>query len=95
MVVSVTDFLNPLVSLWNSFATVVPGLVVALVLLVVGYLVAYIIGRAVKIVLVKAKVDKKVEEAKINRLNVWALMKKLKLLYLCPSKNTPVNYPSY
>ena len=65
--VLVTDFLDPLVSLWNSFVTVIPGLVFAIILLAVGYLVSFIIGRALKIVLVKAKLDQKIEQAKISK----------------------------
>ncbi len=67
MAIAATDFLDPLVNLWNSFVTVIPGLVFAVVLLVVGYFVAFIIARALKIVMMKAKLDQKIEQAKISK----------------------------
>jgi len=67
LVISGTDFLNPLINLWNSFVLLVPGLVAGIILAVVGYIVAYVIGHAIKIVLIKARLDQKVEQAKISK----------------------------
>ena len=67
MAITGTEFLNPLVSLWNSFVILIPGLIAAIILAVVGYLIAYIIGHALKLVLAKANLDKKVEQARISK----------------------------
>lgn len=52
------QLLNPLVHLWNGFAIVLPGLVAALVILVIGYFFALIVGYVVKVLLAKAQVEK-------------------------------------
>ncbi len=56
--------LNPLVNLWNSFVEVIPGLIGALVVLLFGYLVAWIIGFVTKKVLKKAKLDELITKRK-------------------------------
>lgn len=62
-----TDMLNPLISLWNSFVLLVPSLVAGIIILVLGYAIAYIIGHAIKLVLAKLKIDHKIEQAKISK----------------------------
>ncbi len=52
------ELLSPLQNLWNSFVKVLPGILYALVVLIIGYLIATAIGRLVKIVLSKLRVDK-------------------------------------
>ncbi|MBD3354506.1 hypothetical protein GF361_00815 [Candidatus Woesearchaeota archaeon] len=56
--------LNPLANLWNSFVEVIPGLIGALVVLLFGYLVAWIIGFVIKKLLKKAKLDQMVTKRK-------------------------------
>lgn len=68
MVVTGSDFLNPLINLWNSFVLIVPGIIAALILSGVGYFVAYVIGRALKLVLAKARLDKVIEQAKVSKI---------------------------
>jgi hypothetical protein len=54
--------LDPLINLWNSFVEIIPGLVGALIVLIIGYIIAWITGFVVKKVLHQAKVDKLVIE---------------------------------
>jgi len=58
---------NPLVSLWISFVQLLPNLVAAIIILIVGYVVAYILGHAVKVLLWKLGLDKQVEKAKVSK----------------------------
>ena len=67
MAITGTEFLDPLMSLWNGFVLLIPGLVAGIILAVIGYLIAYIIGHALKIILVKVNLDKKIEQAKISK----------------------------
>ena len=46
--------LNPLLSLWASFINVLPGIVAAIIILILGYFVALGLGHLVRIVLEKA-----------------------------------------
>ncbi len=52
------NMLNPLVNLWNSFVLIFPKLIVAVVILIVGYILALIIGHVVRIAIFKMGVDK-------------------------------------
>lgn len=54
---------DPLVTLWNKLVEVVPGLVAAIVIIIVGYFVAAAIGWVVKKAIVKTKLDDKLEES--------------------------------
>lgn len=67
MVITGTEFLNPLISLWNSIVLMLPGLIAGIIIAVVGYLVAYIIGHAIKLILAKTGLDKKIEQAKVSK----------------------------
>ncbi len=57
--------LDPLFELWNSAVNLLPGLVAALIILIIGYFLGMIIGHAVRIVLQKLKLDEKVKKAKL------------------------------
>lgn len=57
--------LDPLTSLWNSFVNILPGLVLAIIILIVGYLVALVIGHAVKVILERIGLDAKVRKANL------------------------------
>jgi hypothetical protein len=63
----VTDLLNPIINLWESFAEIAPRLLVALILLAVGYLIGFVIGHAVRIILQKIGVDRQVEKSKLTK----------------------------
>lgn len=51
------QILHPLVSLWQSFVDVFPGIVAAIIILIIGYFIALLLGHVVRIVLSKLKVD--------------------------------------
>ncbi|MDP2908217.1 MAG: hypothetical protein Q8N77_00250 [Nanoarchaeota archaeon] len=58
---------NPLVSLWVSFVELLPNLIAAIVILIIGYVVAYIIGHALKVMLWKLGLDKQIDQAKLSK----------------------------
>lgn len=58
---------NPLVSLWVSFVELLPNLIAAIIILIIGYVVAYIIGHALKVLLWKLGLDKQIEQAKLSK----------------------------
>ncbi len=61
--------IDPLVSLWNAFVGIMPGLIGALVVLIIGYLIGTVFGFVTKKVMQKAKVDKLVlEKTTLNKL---------------------------
>ncbi len=57
--------LDPLYRLWESTSDLVPGLVAAIILLIIGYFIGLIIGHAVRIVLEKLKLDARVKKARL------------------------------
>lgn len=59
--------LDPLVELWNGFARVIPSLILAIIVTIFGYILAYIIGHAIKIGLQRAGLDKQVAKAKLTK----------------------------
>ncbi|MFH1455609.1 MAG: hypothetical protein ABIF40_01525 [archaeon] len=63
----VTEIVNPLISLWASFVEIFPGLVAALIVLIVGYIIALLLGHAVRVVLVKAKIDAYLQKMKLPK----------------------------
>jgi len=48
--------LNPLIEIWNGFVLSLPGIVAAILILVLGYLIGALLGAIVKSILVKTKV---------------------------------------
>ena len=56
------SIVEPVMSIWEGIVRTLPGLVAAVVILVVGYLVAVIIGKVVRTVLEKIDLDKWVLE---------------------------------
>jgi len=59
--------LNPLITLWNSFVGILPGIIAAVIVLIIGYFVALGIGHAIKILLEKAGLDSYLEKSKFAR----------------------------
>lgn len=59
--------INPLLSLWIGFVNVLPGIVAAIIILLIGYFVALGIGHLVKIVLEKAGLDNYMQKAKLSK----------------------------
>lgn len=62
--ISLTD---PLVSLWQGFVNLLPGLVIAILLLIIGYVVAYVIGHGVRLLLIRIGLEKQIEKAKLTK----------------------------
>lgn len=60
-----TAVLDPLYTLWLSFKTILPGLIAAIIVLIIGYFIALIIGHVVKLILEKIGLDAKLRKAKL------------------------------
>ncbi len=58
---------NPLVSLWVSFVDILPNLIAAIIILIIGYVVAYIFGHAVKVLLFKLGLDGQIDKARLSK----------------------------
>jgi hypothetical protein len=59
--------INPLLSLWIGFVNVLPGLVAAIIILLIGYFVALGIGHLLRIVLEKAGLDNYMQRSKLTK----------------------------
>jgi len=75
------QLVNPFKELWNQFWQVMPSILIALLLLLAGYFIAYLLGRFVKLILGKLKVDtvlSKVDAPKaISKMNISAILGQL------------------
>ena len=58
---------SPLASLWFAFIKVLPGIVAAIIVLIVGYFIALGLGSLVRIILVKAGLDQYYEKGKFAK----------------------------
>lgn len=58
---------NPLVNLWVSFVDILPNLIASIIILIIGYVVAYIFGHAVKVLLFKLGLDSYIEKARLSK----------------------------
>jgi len=54
---------NPLINLWNSLVDVLPGIVAAIIVIIIGYIISGAIGWVVRSALQKTKLDEKIEES--------------------------------
>ncbi|MFH1638221.1 MAG: hypothetical protein ABIB71_07380 [Candidatus Woesearchaeota archaeon] len=61
------ELLNPLVNLWNGFVIVFPGIVAAIVILLIGYFIALILGHVIRVMLSKIGVDKGLEKVTLPK----------------------------
>ncbi|RME55258.1 hypothetical protein D6777_01130 [Candidatus Woesearchaeota archaeon] len=61
------ELLDPLVSLWQGFQNVAIGLVFAIIVLIIGYLIALIVGHVIKVLLVRLRVDKAVAKSELPK----------------------------
>ena len=59
--------INPLLSLWIGFVNILPGIVAAIIILLIGYFVALGIGHLVKVILVKSGLDNYMQKAKLSK----------------------------
>jgi hypothetical protein len=62
-----TSIINPLSAIWYSLVGQLPGIVAAVIVLIVGGFVAVILGHALKVVLEKLKVDEYVRKARLTK----------------------------
>ncbi len=62
-----TSIINPLSAIWYSLVGQLPGIVAAIIVLIVGCFVAVILGHALKVVLEKLKVDDYVRKARLTK----------------------------
>ncbi len=81
--ISLTD---PIISLWQGLVTVLPGLIIAILILIIGYVVAYVVGHGVRLLLVKVGFERQVEKAKmtkaIGNIRVSAVLGELTKWYI-------------
>jgi len=59
--------LNPLVTVWNSFVSMLPGLLAAIIVLIVGYFVAFLLGHGLKILLEKLGLNRWLYQSAVSR----------------------------
>lgn len=58
--------LDPLVELWNGFVSVLPGVIAAIIILIIGYFVSLALGYAVKRILIKSKIDTWMKKSQLD-----------------------------
>ena len=58
--------LNPLVQLWNGFVGILPGIVAALIILILGYFISIGIGWGIRRLLEKTGIDKHMAKSKLS-----------------------------
>ncbi|MEK6974633.1 MAG: hypothetical protein AABW41_05355 [Nanoarchaeota archaeon] len=60
-----TAVLDPLYTLWLNFKTILPSLVAAVIVLIIGYFIALVIGHVVKLILEKIGLDARLKKSKM------------------------------
>ncbi|MAG47215.1 hypothetical protein CL617_01300 [archaeon] len=63
-----TLIVSPLVSLYNSFIQVFPGIIAAVIVLIIGYFVSMGVGKVVYHILEKAGLSRYMEQARLSRI---------------------------
>ena len=58
--------LSPLTNLWNGFVDVLPGILAAIIILIIGYFVALALGYIIKKILIKAGLDSWMRKAHLD-----------------------------
>tara|TARA_Y100000310_G_scaffold344474_1_gene457429 strand:+ start:2045 stop:2737 length:693 start_codon:yes stop_codon:yes gene_type:complete len=59
--------MDPILSLWYALMSALPGIVVAILLLFIGWVVAVLIGRGLRAILEKVGLDRQVQKAKLTK----------------------------
>lgn len=59
-------FVDPLIEVWNGFVRVLPGIIAAIIILIIGYFIALLLGYVVKKMLVKAGLDSWMRKARLD-----------------------------
>jgi len=77
---------SPLINLWASFVNLLPGLIAAIIIIAIGYVIAYIIGHAIRILLQKIGLDKQIAKARLTQavgsLRISALLGEITKWYI-------------
>jgi len=74
--------ISPLISLWESFVEIFPSLVAALIVLIIGYFIALLLGHIVRVLLVKAGADRALKKVtpstlgKIKTSDIFSVLTK-------------------
>ena len=58
---------NPVVGIWDSLVDKLPGLIGALIILIVGYFVSVVVGHAIAVVLERAGLDRQMKKLGLDR----------------------------
>lgn len=61
------NILDPILSLWNAFISALPGIAAAIVLVVFGYLISWVIGFVVREILMRVGFDNWLAKTKLNK----------------------------
>ena len=87
---------DPLVTLWNSLVETLPGIVAAIIVIIVGYIVSGAIGWVVRKALEKTKLDEKIEESgrgdAIGHLQLSRFFGKITKWYIFVAFLVPATY---
>ena len=59
---------KPVLTIWDGISVAAPKFLLALILIIVGYLIGLLVGFALEIVLKKAGLDRQVEKAKLSQI---------------------------
>lgn len=62
-----TAIIDPLYTLWLSFKAILPGLIAAVIVLIIGYFIALIIGHGVRLLLERIGIDAKLRKSKLSK----------------------------
>lgn len=77
---------NPIINLWGSFVNILPGLIAAIIIIAIGYVVAYVIGHAIRVLLQKLGLDKQIAKAKLTKaigsIHISALLGEITKWYI-------------
>lgn len=59
--------LDPIYTLWLGFIAILPGIIAAILILILGYAVAFLIGHAIKVGLNRIGITKHIRKAKLTK----------------------------
>ncbi len=59
--------INPIVNTWWALVRALPGIIVAIILLIIGYVISVVLGHAVRMVLEKLGVDRQLQKQKLTK----------------------------
>ena len=81
-----TLIVNPLISLYNSFIRVFPGIIAAIIVLIIGYFISLGISKLVHYLLDKAGLEKYMDKSKLSRavggININTLLEEITKWYI-------------